>query len=105
MDVLKDKQYKESDTLSRYTTSPIYYHTVDKKYMVGLMLQMSEDITYVDHKVAPTDTLESIAFKYYGRPDFYWAIAEFNNINDSFMKLYPKFKKLKVPSISNITFR
>lgn len=105
MDVLTDKSYKDYDTLSRFTGFPTYYHTEDKKYVYGILSQLDTDGEYVEHKIAETDTLESLAFKYYGRPDYYWVIAMFNNINDSFMKLSDKYETVKIPVISNIKFK
>ena len=105
MDVLKDKKYKDYEALSRYVGFPTYYNTLDKKYMYGIMTQMETNKQYVEHEVTPTDTLEYIAFKYYGRPDYYWIIAMFNHINDSFKPLIGKFKKIKIPTISNISFK
>lgn len=104
MDILKDKAYKESDTLSRFTSFPYYYNTKDGKYMQGLIAQLSKSTSYVLHKVAREDTFESLALKYYGRPDYYWVIAMFNDEQDSFCGLYNKYDSLKIPSVSNIKF-
>ena len=105
MDVLKNKKYKDYDTLSRFVQFPTYYHTKDKKYVYGILSQLDTDKKYVEHSVEERDTLESIAYKYYGRPDYYWVVAMFNNINDCFVKLFGKYKTVKVPVISNITFK
>ena len=104
MDILKSKSFSSSDTLSRFTSFPYYYNTEDDKYERGLMSQLSKDTAYVLHEVKPEDTLESLAFKYYGRPDYYWVIAMFNDIGDSFCRLYNKYASLKIPSVSNIKF-
>ena len=104
MDVLTDKSYKEYDSLSRYTGFPTYYNTLDKKYVYGLLSQLKKTTQYVGHKVEEIDTLESIAFKYYGRPDYYWVIAMFNDINDCFCNLADSYDVIKVPTISNIVF-
>lgn len=104
MDILKDKSYKSSDTLSRFTSFPYYYNSVDGKYEYGIMSQLSKGTSYVLHAVADGDTLESLALKYYGRPDYYWVIALFNDVSDSFCKLYNKYTTLKIPSVSNIKF-
>lgn len=104
MDILQDKQYKEYDYLSRYTTFPYYYNKVDDKYMYGIVGHLKEDTAYVLHEVKDFDTLDSLSFKYYGRPDFYWIIADFNRIRDPFMRLKDKYSAVKVPSISTIMF-
>lgn len=105
MDTLKNKSYKEYNSLSRYTNVPTYYDIVRQKYVYGVSSPLNTDTDYVEHKVAQQDTLESLAFKYYGRPDYYWIISLFNNVEDCFMPLYPKYKIIKIPVISNISFK
>ena len=105
MEILKDKKYKDYESLSRFTGFPTYYNTEDEKYVYGILSQMRTNVEYVEHKILERDTLESIAFKYYGRPDYYWIIGMFNNINDCFENLYDKYKTVKVPVISNIAFK
>lgn len=71
MDILKDKQYKDYDYLSRYGVFPFYYNTVDNKYIYGVTSHLEENSAYVLHQIKDFDTLDSLAFKYYGRPDYY----------------------------------
>ena len=104
MDVLKDKQVKSYPSLSRYSSIPFYYNTKDLKYIYGLTKQLGQDTDHIIHNVKPNDTLDSIALYYYGRPDYYWIIADFNRIQDAFIDLPSKFKTIKVPSISYIYF-
>ena len=103
MDVLKDPQTKNYPALSRYSTIPFYYNTVDKKYIYGLTKHLGSNVDYVLHSVNTMDTLDSLALKYYGRPDYYWIIADFNRIIDPFISL-SKFKTIKIPSISYIYY-
>ena len=105
MEVLKDKQTKSYEYISRYATFPYYYHKEDNKYVYGMTNLLSDDTTYVVHNVSQEDTLDSLAFKYYGRPDYYWVIGYFNNINDPFEKLSNRFTTIKVPSLSNVQFK
>ena len=104
MDVLKNKTYKTYNYLSRYTAFPYYYNTLDSKYIYGLTKQLNKNTIYVAHKVTQKDTLDSLANYYYGRPDLYWVIANFNNINDCFIKLYGNYTIIKVPSLSSIEY-
>ena len=104
MDVLKDKQTRTSDSLSRYSSIPFYYNTKDNKYIYGLTKQLGQNVDYVVHNVKPSDTLDSIALFYYGRPDYYWIVADFNRIQNPFIDLSEKFKTIKVPSISYIYY-
>lgn len=105
MDVLIDKQYKSYNYISRYSTFPFYYNTLDDKYIYGILSQLTQDnVQYVLHYLVMTDTLESLADYYYGRPDLYWVIAMYNNIQDSFIDLKEKYDELKIPTLTNITF-
>ena len=104
-EVLKDKQYIQSDHISRYATFPIYYNTRDNKYVNGITSQLREDTPYVEVKIEPGDNLDNLSEHYYGRPDYYWIIADFNRITDSFTELYGKYKTLRVPVLSNIAFK
>lgn len=104
MDSLKNKQYRKYDYISRYSTFPLYYHLLDKKYIYGITSQLNSQSEYVAHNVSQTDTLDSIAFKYYGRPDLYWIIADFNKIQDPYINLFETLKIIKVPSLSTLSF-
>ena len=103
MDRLTDKQTKEYAALSRYASLPIYYDTLEDKYVYGLMKSLDNTTDYTLHTLKSEDTLNSLALFYYGRPDYYWIIANFNRINP-FIKLTDKFTKIKIPSLSYIQF-
>lgn len=103
MDVLINKQYKQSDKVSRYTPFPVYYHTVDKKYIQGTTSYLSPDTTYTLHTIKPGDNFDSLALYYYNNPTYYWVICSFNQIQDPFTDLIPG-STIKIPSISNIEF-
>lgn len=104
MDVLKNKSFKDYKSISRYSTFPIYYHNEDSKYIYSLTSHLIDNIQYVAHKVSELDNLDSLAFKYYGRPDYYWIIADFNKIQDPYIKLKDHFDVIKIPTISSISF-
>ena len=104
MDILKDKSYKQYSYISRYSRVPYYYNTLDKKYESGLTFQLSQDTVSVLHKVKQNDTPDSLSEQYYGRPDLYWVILDFNHIQDPYEKLYGKYDTLKIPSLTSISF-
>ncbi len=104
MDDLKDKKYATYDYLSRYTGVPYYYNKRDNKEVYGISHNMLKNTSYVIHKVAPSDTLDKLALKYYNNPTYWWVIAYFNDIQDAFINLKSRYTTLKIPSISNITF-
>ena len=104
MDVLTKKQWQEYDYTSRYTPFPFYYNNEDDKYVYGITKQLGQDVDYVLHTLVDSDTLDSLALKYYGRPDYYWIIADFNHINDPFISLKSITDSIKIPSISNIYY-
>ena len=72
--------------------------------MCGITGQLSTSVEYVAHKITQADTLDSLSYYYYGRPDLYWVIADFNRIQDPFIQLYNNYKSLNVPKLSNISF-
>lgn len=104
MDILKNKQTKSYSSISRYSSFSLYYNKLDNKYIYQVMNQLNTETPFVAIKLEKNDTLESLALKYYGRPDLYWVIAWYNNINDPYIKLYNKFTNIKVPTLSSIEF-
>ena len=103
MEILENKQFKSYNYISRYSASPIYYHTLDDKYIMGTAKALRDDTIYFEYIVGKNDTYDKIALKYYNNPTFYWIICSFNHIDDPFEKPVPG-SKLKIPSISNIEF-
>ena len=81
MEVLTKKQYKEYDRVSRYSVFPYYYNRLDEKYIYGITAQLN----------------------YYGNPLYYWIIADFNNIQDPYIKLEVG-QKLNIPTFNSIEF-
>lgn len=71
MDKLRDKSFGKFSYISRYTTTPYYYHTEDEKYIYGIGSNLNKKTTYVLHKVKPSDTLDSLALEYYNNPTLY----------------------------------
>lgn len=104
MDVLGDGKRRTYTYISRYGSFPYYYHTEDDKYFYGITSQLSDSSSYVLHNITQQDSLDSLSYKYYGRPDLYWVIADFNRIQDPYVRLWGKYKALKIPTISNIEY-
>ena len=105
MDVLTNKQKRNDyDSLSRYAPFSYSYHTLDGKFIYELTSHISTSSEYVAHTVTPTDTLESLALRYYGRPDYYWVIADFNRMKDPFVNLYGNISVIRVPSLGQVYF-
>ena len=99
-----NKQYKNYDRLSRYSSFPIYYNINDNRYFYGLTAQLKQTATsYVSHKVVQGDTLDSIALYYYNNSLYYWIVADFNRIRDPYQELVPG-TLLKIPTFNNIRF-
>ena len=105
MNVLKDKSSKTYLYISRYATLPYYYNTLNKKYVYSISKNLNTNTDYVLHNLVDSDSLDSLALKYYGRPDLFWVIADFNNLNDPYIKLVDKMSSIKIPSLSGITWR
>lgn len=104
MNVLTDKYYKTYNYTSRYSNIPIYFNAADSKYICGISTNLKTNTAYTLHKLVDTDTLDSLALHYYGRPDLFWVIADFNRIRDPFMRLRDKYTSLRIPALSNISF-
>lgn len=103
MDILKDRQFKTYDYVSRYSSFPFYYNTQDRKYVYGTTSQLNQDITYILYKVKARDTLDSIALDYYNNPTFFWIIADFNQIQDPYTELV-EGTQIKIPTLSEVSF-
>ena len=103
MDVLQNKQYKQYDYISRYSPFPIYYHTIDDKYIVGRDSWIKSDTIYSEYIVQKGDTYDSLALRFYNNPTYYWIICSYNHIHDPFEAPIPG-SKIKIPSFSNIEF-
>lgn len=104
MDILTNKSKKYYNYTSRYSVAPYYYNPKDKKYIYGLTSNLKDDTEYVIHYVKDSDTYDSIALKYYGSPDLYWVICDYNRIQDPYTKPWNKFNYLYVPSLAGIRY-
>ena len=104
MDVLINKSKKFYDYTSRYAVLPYYYNPIDKKYIYGISKNLRNDTEYVLHNVKETDTLDSLALKYYGSPDLFWVIGNYNGISDSYVELYNHYNYILIPSLGQIRY-
>ena len=101
---LIDKQYRNYERVSRYSSFPFYYNTVDGKYIYGITSQLISDTSFTIHIASEIDSWDSLALKYYNNPTFWWVIAYFNDIQDAFKPLRNKYETIKIPSIASIEF-
>ena len=104
MDTLTNKTFANFDYLSRYTNIPYYYDSLTNKEVFGIGTNLKTNAEFVTHKVKSNDTLNSLALKYYNNPTFWWVIAYFNDVQDSFKPLRDKYTTLKIPNISSVEF-
>ena len=104
MDTLKNKNYESYDYLSRYAQVPYYFDTIRQREIYGIGSNLSKDSPYVSPKVTQEDTLHSLSLQYYNNPTYWWVIAYFNDIQDSFVSLIDYYKILRIPNISGISF-
>ena len=103
MDVLKDKKYKQYTRISRYSSFPYYYNTLDDKYVEGTTKYLADDSEYRLIKVKRGDTYDTLALQYYNNPTYYWVICSFNRIQDPFKTPAPD-TYLKIPVLSEINY-
>lgn len=104
MDRSKNKSFRQYDYISRYTKFPYYYQELDGKNFYGITQNIKKNISYTVHKLRDYDTLDLLALTYYGRPDFYWFIADYNDIKNPFIRLKDKFDSIRIPSLSEVSF-
>jgi hypothetical protein len=104
MDTLTNKRYQQYDYTSRYTDVPYYYDIINGRDVYGIGSNLSKTTSWVGHEVKPTDTLDTLALKYYNNATFWWIIAFFNDIQDPFIQLSDRFEVIKIPAISSIEF-
>lgn len=104
MDTLKNKTYASFNYLSRYANTPYYFDTLENREVFGIGTNLKTNTEFVTHTVKSNDTLHSLALKYYNNPTFWWIIAYFNDVQDSFKPLRDKYTTLKIPSITGIEF-
>lgn len=103
MNILRDKQYKSYNRVSRYSAFPIYYNTIDQKYESGTTAYLKNTTPYVLHKVTDEDDYDKLALEYYNNPTYFWVICSFNHIQDPFQK--PRLGSyLMIPIFSSIEF-
>lgn len=104
MDTLKNKLYNDFDYFSRYTNIPYYYDTIMNRDIYGIGTNMKTNTEFVTHKLKSNDTLHSLALKYYNNPTFWWVVAYFNDVQDSFKPLTDKYDTIKIPNIASVEF-
>lgn len=104
MDCLKNKSTKTYSYVSRYSKFYYYYNSLDDKYIYGITDNLNKNIEYTIHNLNYYDTLDSLSLTYYGRPDLYWIIADFNNIKDPFVDISSMYKTIKIPSLGKLYF-
>jgi hypothetical protein len=105
MDKLINKRADTYDYLSRYTGISYFYDTKAMRDVAGICKAMKLDTPYISHKLIASDTLDSLALKYYNNPTYWWAIAYFNKIIDPFKPLVSRYTVIKIPNLSGITFK
>ena len=73
--------------------------------MYGISSNLRDDTEYIVHEIKDIDTLDSLALKYYGRPDLFWVIADFNRIRDPYIRLIDNYNFIYIPTLSSIRFK
>lgn len=104
MDVLKNKEYKDYNRLSRYASFPYFYNTLDNKCVVEIPTALDPNTLYSTYIVQAGDTYDFISLKSYNNPTYYWIICNANNIFDPLVNPTPG-TRLRIPQLSTIQFR
>lgn len=103
MDRLIDKSYKTYKRLSRYSSFPYYYDTVNNRYVYGTLGHLDSTTPYTSYVVKKNDTFDSISLSFYNTPTYFWVICDFNKMNDPF-SIPAEGTTIKVPILSSIEF-
>ena len=104
MDRLIDKTYKTYTRISRYSSFPYYYDTVNNRYVYGTLSHLDPTTPFTSYIVKKNDTFDSISLAFYNTPLFFWVICDFNQITDPFQTL-AEGSKLNIPILSSIEFQ
>ena len=57
-----------------------------------------ESVNYTLHLFTDGDRLDQISFKYYGKPDLWWVVAEYNPEIQDFMHIQPG-TYIRIPNV------
>lgn len=104
MDRLVDKTYKTYTRISRYSSFPYYYDTVNNRYVYGTLSHLDPTTPFTSYIVKKNDTFDSISLAFYNTPLFFWVICDFNQITDPF-QIPPEGSTLNIPILSSIEFQ
>ncbi len=104
MDRLIDKTYKTYTRISRYSSFPYYYDTVNNRYVYGTLSHLDPTTPFTSYIVKKNDTFDSISLAFYNTPLFFWVICDFNQITDPFQTL-AEGSTLNIPILSSIEFQ
>lgn len=104
MNILSNKNYKEYNRLSRYSSSANYYNEIDKKYQEELPKPMDKNSKYSLYIADGNESFDFISLKFYNNPTYYWIICDFNNISNPYL-IPSRGTKLRIPVISDIQFQ
>ena len=105
MDKLKNKVFISYDYTSRYAGVPNYFDALVERDVAGIGTAMRTDTPFIWHKLLDTDTLDSLALKYYNNPTYWWIIAYFNKVKDPFTPLQTLYKTIKIPTLASVAFK
>ena len=87
---------------SRYYNQLIDYvsfvENEDELPIVFYTFDIQGTITWNDHVYQKGERLDQLSFKYYGRPDFWWIIPEYNPEIDDFSNISPG-TVLRIPRV------
>lgn len=87
---------------SRYETSTIDFFktTADGNNNPVVFYEFSDLglISFWTHEYVQGERLDQLSAKYYGRPEFWWLIPEFNPEIENFLDI-PAGTKLRIPNV------
>ena len=87
---------------SRYASATMDFISVNDDNLVTPVLFYNfddiYDVNYSVHYYSKGERLDQLAFRYYGRPDFWWVFVEYNPEIKDFFTITPG-TPLRVPNV------
>jgi nucleoid-associated protein YgaU len=74
------------------------YENADELPIVFYEFDNPGTTTWVEHIYSQGERLDQLSFKYYGRPDFWWVIPEYNQAIEDFNNI-PAGTVLRIPRV------
>lgn len=90
----------DARTYSRYATTPVITDRDKERNYIRERIDTSPHYEDYYYPVKPTDRVDLLAYRLYGRPDLWWVIADYNDLR--FPLILPEGIVLRCPSYEHL---